>query len=190
MFRMKLKLAIAGTLLALGLLACASTLKTDVGWDTNANFSKYKTWAWKPDGSIDDPVWAKRVQDVLSDQLATDGLTQVDIGQSPNLWGVVHLRLSSQTQVVSYNPGWGYAYGPWMMSDTAIYEIPVGSIVIDLVDVSMKRVVWQGKAKDVIASGKSNEEREQKLVSILAQLFATYPGAPAAPASPATPSTR
>ncbi len=185
---MKFRFASVGTGLFLSLLGCASTLTTDVGWDTNANFSKYKTWAWKPDGSIQDPVWARRVQDVLSDQLESDGLAQVDLAQNPNLWGVVHLRLSAQTQVASFDPGWGYAYGPWMMSDTVIYQIPVGTILIDLVDVSMKRVVWQGKASDVIASGKSNEEREQKLVKILAQLFATYPGAP--PAVPASSGTR
>ena len=49
--------------------ACATT-KVTSGWDRNVDFSKYYTWSWRPDGSISDPVWAKRVQDVLTDELA------------------------------------------------------------------------------------------------------------------------
>jgi hypothetical protein len=172
--------AVASVCLAV-VLACASTLKTDVGWDQNADFAKYKTWAWRPDGSIRDPVWAKRFQDVLSDQLAKNGLTQVDLSQSPDLWAVVHARLSSETRVMSYDPGWGYGYGAWGSLETFTYEVPAGSFVIDLVDVKAKRAVWQGKAKDVLSPDKTNEEREQKLVSILAQLFAGFPPTPGGP---------
>ncbi len=68
--------AILATLLALVSLACASAPKIKVGWDQHADFKKYKTWAWKPDGSIKDPVWEKRFRDVLSDQLDKDGLKQ------------------------------------------------------------------------------------------------------------------
>ena len=176
----------AAALVCLGtLLSCASSLKVDAGWDQNAKFANYKTWAWKPDGSIADPVWAKRFQDVLSDQLATDGLTQVGLGQSPDLWAAVHARLGSETRTMSYDPGWGYGYGAWGSLDTFTYEVPAGSFVVDLVDVKLKRVVWRGKAKDTIAPDKTNEEREKKLISILAQMFAGYPPAPgsAPPAS-------
>ncbi len=167
----------AATLCLASLLGCASSLKVDAGWDENVDFRKYKTWAWKPDGSIADPVWAKRFQDVLSDQLATDGLTQVGLDQSPDLWAGVHARLGSETRVMSYDPGWGYGYGAWGSLDTFTYEVPAGSFVVDLVDVKLKRVVWRGKASDTISPNKTNEEREKKLISILAQMFAGYPPA-------------
>jgi len=101
--------AAAGAVLLAGLVACSTTLQIKVGWDVHADFSKYHTWAWKPDGSIKDPVWAKRCQDVLSDQLATKGLTQVD--QNPDLLAVVHARLSAETEVVPYSPAWDYGLG-------------------------------------------------------------------------------
>jgi Domain of unknown function (DUF4136) len=156
-------------------LACASAPKTRVGWDTNVDLSKYHTWAWKPDGSIPDPIWARRVQDVLSDQLATDGLTQVGLDQNPDLWGVVHARLSTKTEIVPFGPDWGYAWGGWAPVDDYEQQIPVGTIVIDLVDVKLKRAVWQGKAHDAIDSDKSNEAREEKLIAVLKELFAGYP---------------
>jgi Domain of unknown function (DUF4136) len=170
-----------GALAAAAWLAACATLEVKVGWDEKADFSKYKTWAWKPDGSIRDPIWARRFQDVLSDQLASDGLTQVDANQNPDLWGVVHARLSAETEVVSYDPGWGYGWGAWTGAETVEYQVPVGTILVDLVDVRLKRVVWQGKAKDVLSPDKSNEEREEKLVSVLAKMFAGYPPAPSRP---------
>lgn len=173
--------AILAALLAVGLTACASQPKVKVGWDQNADFKKYKTWAWKPDGSIKDPVWAKRFSDVLSDQLATDGVTQVDLGAGPDLWAVVHARLSAETQVVSYDSGWGYGWGyGWGPDYTAVYQIPVGTILVDLVDAKLKQVVWQGKAHGYVSTDKTNEEREQKLIAVIAEMFSGYPptGAP------------
>jgi hypothetical protein len=169
------------TLCLASLLGCASSLKVDAGWDENVDFAKYKTWAWKPDGSIADPVWAKRFQDVLSDQLAQDGLTQVALDQSPDLWAAVHARLSAEQRTMAYNSAWGYGYGAWAPIETFTYEVPAGSFVVDLVDVKLKRVVWRGKASDTISPNKTNEEREQKLVSILAQMFDGYPPAAGAP---------
>ena len=169
---------------AAGLAACATTLKTDVGWDQKVDFAKYHTWAWKPDGSFEDPVWAKRCQDVLSDQLANDGLTQVGLDRNPDLWAVVHVRFSSKTEVVAYSPAWGYAWGGWAPLSTYDVQIPVGTMIIDLVDPRMKQIVWRGRANDTIQADKNNEEREEKLISILKQLFTGFP--PGVP--PRTPS--
>ncbi len=169
--------AVFASLLALVSLACASAPKIKVGWDQHADFKKYKTWAWKPDGSIKDPVWEKRFRDVLSDQLEKDGLRRVDVGAGPDLWAVVHARLSAETQVVSYDPGWGYGWGAWGPSYTEIYQIPVGTILVDLVDAKHKEAVWQGRVNGYIAQNKTNEEREEKLIAIIAEMFAGYPPA-------------
>lgn len=157
--------------------ACASAPATKVGWDQNATFSNYHTWAWRPDGSINDPTWARRCQDVLSDQLQSDGLTQVALDAGPDLWAVMHVRLSAETVVTPFDPNWGYAWGAWAPLDDYETEIPVGTIVVDLVDTRLKQIVWRGRAKDAIDPGKSNEAREEKLRAVLAQLFAGFPPA-------------
>jgi hypothetical protein len=120
---------------------------------------------------------------VLSDELATKKLTETGLDRNPDLWAVVHARLSTETQVVSYNPAWGYGWGPygsaWAYDETVAYQIPVGALVIDLVDVKQKQIVWRGRASGEIQADKTNEEREEKLIGILKELFASYP-----PASP------
>jgi hypothetical protein len=160
---------------ALAVVSC-STLKMDVGWDKRADFSRYRTWAWKDDGSIRDPIWNKRVQSVLEDELAKHKLTRSD--QSPDLWLGVHWRLSVDTRVVSYDPAWGYGWGYWAgPTYTEVYQVPAGTMLIDLVDVGKKEIVWRGRASAEIREGKENEEREQRLREILAQMFAGYPPA-------------
>ena len=159
--------------------ACASAPTLKVGWDQHADFSKYKTWAWRPDGSIKDPVWAQRCRSVLGDELQKHGLTEVPDVDRADLWAVVHARLSSETRVASYAPDWGYGWGPygsaWAYDDTIQYEVPVGTIVLDLVDAKQKQIVWRGRASGAIEANRTNEQREQKLISILQQLFNGFP---------------
>ena len=74
-------IAACATTLSVG---CASNLSLKVGWDEHADFSKFHTWLWKPDGSIQDPIWARRCQDVLSDELAKHALQQVSAQGGPD----------------------------------------------------------------------------------------------------------
>jgi hypothetical protein len=174
---MKNRIATTLAAIATGVLLCCSSLKMEVGWDKQADFSKYRTWAWKDDGSIKDPVWSRRVQSVLEDELGKHGLTRSD--QNPNLWVAVHWRLSVDTQVVSYSPTWGYGWGPYwgVPYMTEVYQVPAGTMLLDLVDVGKKEIVWRGMASGEIRANKENEEREQRLREILAQMFADYPPA-------------
>lgn len=166
------------TWIALALLtlpSCSSSsLKLDAGFDKKVDFAKYRTWDWKDDGSIRDPIWNRRVQSVLEDELAKHGLKRSD--QAPDLWLAVHWRLSSDTRVVSYSPGWGYAYGYWAApTQTEIYEVPEGTMLVDLVDVGTKTLVWRGTASAEIRANKENAEREDRLREVLAQMFGGYP---------------
>jgi hypothetical protein len=171
------RVALALLLLAAG-LGCA-TVKVTSGWDRNVDFSKYYTWSWRPDGSISDPVWAKRVQDVLTDELALMKLAPID--EDPDLWGVVHARLSSETEFVPLSPAWGYAWGAWAAPDLEV-DVPVGTIIVDLVDARRKLLVWRGTAAGALAGNQTNEQREEKLRTVLAQMFADYPAVSPAPA--------
>ena len=181
--RCRFGFAAAAGLAALTAACASSAPDIDVGWDQNVHFATYHTWAWRPDGSIKDPVWAKRCQDVLSDQLASDGLKQVSLDQNPDLWAVIHARLSAETVVQPFSTDWGYAWGAWAPVGDYDVQIPVGTMIIDLVDVRLKHIVWRGKAKGTMDPSKSNEAREEKLIAVLKQLFAGYPPGVARPTS-------
>lgn len=158
--------------------AGCSTLEISTDWDKGTDFTQYKTFSWHDTGDIKDDILAKRLENVFSDALAAKGLKRVETGG--DVWLVVHGRLSKQTQINTYNTGWGYGYGWYgyggMGSTTStVTEIPVGTLMVDLVDGKKKDMVWRGVAKDTLNPQASPEDREKKLRDVAAQMFANYP---------------
>ena len=168
------------TALAAALVGAAcSTLETSTDYDKGVDFSQYRTFSYKDTGDIKDDIWARRLENVLSDTLSARGLKRVESGG--DVWLVAHPRLSKQTQINTYNSGWGYGYG-WHggmgMSTSTVSEIPVGTLVVDLVDGKKKEMVWRGIAKDTLNPQAAPEEREKKLRAVAAKLFEGYPPQP------------
>ena len=169
-------------LLAVAVLAAAgcSTLSISTDFDKAADFSSYKTFTWKDTGELKDSLWTKRIEGVFCDTLAAKGLKRVDSGG--DLWVAAHPRLSKETQINTYNTGWGYGYG-WYgyggmgMATTTVTEIPVGTLMIDLVDAKKKELVWRGVASDTLNTDPSRtaEDREKKLREVAAKMFEGYP---------------
>src|SRR5262245_41779843 len=168
-------------LAVLGLVAVAacSTLQTTADWDRTKDFSKYKTWTWKDDGSIKNDILAKRIQTGVTAELTRKGLVRND--DRPDLWVAAHARLDKQVVIDYYNSGWGYGwyggyYGGGMSMTTATArEIPVGTLIIDLVDTKEKGLVWRGIATDTLKPERSTEEKEKALNEALAKMFESYP---------------
>jgi hypothetical protein len=156
--------------------AACSTLETSTDYDKAVDFTQYRTFSWHDTGDIKDALWAKRIENVLSDTLAAKGLKRVESGG--DVWLVAHGRLSKQTQVNTYNTGWGYGYG-WYggmgMQTSTVSEIPVGTLIVDLVDGKKKEMVWRGRATDTLKTSASPEEREKNLRNVAAKLFESYP---------------
>jgi hypothetical protein len=168
-------LAILATVAA----AACSTLQTTADWDRTKDFSKYKTWTWKDDDSIKNDILAKRIQAGVTAELNKKGLSENNA--SPDLWVVAHARLDKQVVVDYYNSGWGYGwyggyYGGGMTMTTATArEIPVGTLIVDLVDAKSKSLAWRGIATDTLKPERSSDEKQKALGEALAEMFKDYP---------------
>ena len=174
-----MKRALWAALGAVVVVAGCSTLEISTDYDKAIDFSQYKTFSYRDTGDIKNQLWARRIESGLSDALAGRGLKRVESGG--DVWLVAHGRLSKQTQINTYNTGWGYGYG-WYgggmgMQTSTVSEIPVGTLIVDLVDGTKKELVWRGKATDTLSESASPEDREKKLRDVAAQLFAGYPPA-------------
>ena len=156
-------------------LAC-STLSTNADYDPATDFSKYKTWDLKND--IKNELLARRIETAVNNELSKKGMTRDT--RNPDVWVAVHGSLSKQTQIHTYDTGWGYGYG-WRygggMSTSTVTEVPVGTLIVDLVDAGKKELVWRGTASDTLNPEASPEKKEQNLQEALAKLFANYPPA-------------
>jgi hypothetical protein len=160
---------------AAAVFAC-STLSTNADYDPSTDFSRYKTWDLKDDGSINNPLLAKRIETAVGGELAKKGMTRNT--SNPDLWVAVHGRLSKQTQIHTYDSGWGYGWrwGGGMTTST-VSEVPVGTLIVDLVDANRKELVWRGTASDTLDPEASPEKKEKNLQEAMAKLLEKFPPA-------------
>lgn len=147
-------------LAALLTLAACEDVRYD--YDTTADFSLYKTYAWKEGQRPQGDIIHGRIVAAVDGVLASRGLRKVeDTGAFPG----PDLFVSYQTAVreeihindfgywgpYGYGPGF---WGPWYRhgGPVTVDTIPVGTLVVDLVDAAKKQLVWRSVGTDYIQS--------------------------------------
>jgi Domain of unknown function (DUF4136) len=180
---MKSVLTIAGMVLLASTLLCSvgHAQKTSAGFDPNANFSNYKTFAFDKPGARN-PFVNTMIVEAVERELTSRGLTKVDA--DPDLL-VVYLAASGPNlQVASLpfyqvvNPAYSGMVGGASM---AMWDVTTGTLVIDLFDRKAARTVFRGTVTDVLKRAPSIDlAADAKLVSKpinkgIAKIFKKYP---------------
>lgn len=166
-----------GIILVAGLVGCAS-VQVNSDYDPGTDFSKYKTFSVVPMQGLDS-ITAGRVQSAVTEGLKSRGLQAVE-GAS-DLKVVIQARIGKEQRVTTTGYGgygWGYRGAGMGMSTSTVQDVPVGTLVVDLVDDAAKKLVWRGTATDTLDTGANAEQKQQGLDMAMKQLFANYPPAP------------
>jgi len=161
-------------LMALLLVGCSS-IETKVDYDRAASFSSYKTFAFKDVRTPDNPISMRRVQSAIDKTLASRGLAKAD--GTPDLWVVLHTRTRRQTQVTTYSSGWGWGWrwrGPYW-NTARVEQIPVGTLMVDLIDTKAKELVWRGSASRIVDADETPKDRDEKVQEAVNKLFDGFP---------------
>lgn len=172
---MKINLRILVLAALVGGAAC-TTLRTTVDFDRSADFSKYRTYKWIAGGGLpESSLVVKRFTAAIDRQLAAKGLSQADPADL-----LVTIQAHRERQTVYYHEafvGWGYGPGWWR--GNLVYwhpeEIPVGTLVVDLVDAKSNQLAWRGIARRVLDPMASVEEKERNADETAVRLFEGYP---------------
>ncbi len=157
-------------------LAGCSSIDTHVDYDRGANFSSYHTFAFKDVRETRNPIGMRRVRTAIVRTLTSRGYSEAP-GGTPDLWVVLHTRAHTQTQVTTWNTGWGWGWrwrGPYW-SSARVEQIPVGTLMVDLVDTKAKELVWRGSASRVVDPDESPQAREEKVQEAVDKLFEGFP---------------
>ena len=112
-----------------------------------------------------------RLERGLDLHIASEFSDQIGFGSSAAVTVATVAVLQGIEDAYVHLDGWGY-YGSAV---TTARVIPVGTLVLDLVDASTKKLVWRGVVKDEIDTELYPEEREKKAIAVAKQLFAEYP---------------
>jgi hypothetical protein len=167
---------VAACVVALTVAGCAVPIKVNHDFDKAADFSKYHTYAWREGTGTTSSLVQKRIVAAVDSQLAAKGLSKDE--SNPDLLVYTHVRLDERTQAYTYSTGWGYGwgwYGGMGSTQTTVEQIPVGMLLVDLVDAQRKELVWRGSATSDIDSEASAEKKEARINEALTKMFVNYP---------------
>jgi len=164
-------LALIGTALV---MAGCGTIKVYSDFDPTVDFTRYATFDFigRPKGL--DTFMQQRARSAVLNRLRARGLTRAD--ERPDLLVAIAARTRVYKQINTVNWGWGYVwgwYGGMGGATSYVSDVPVGSLVIDLVDARSNQLVWRGLARvDLSADPQKNA---RILEDAIAMIFDRYP---------------
>lgn len=163
----------AAVSLATSTAGFAQNVQTD--FDHQANFAQYKTYSWqeiKPSGSL----WDSRIKNAVDARLETKGLTQVAEGGDI---AIVAIKTSKtqrtlQTFYDGFSGGWGWrGFGDFGESTTSEQDYKEGTVVVDMYDGKMKKLIWRGSTESVLSN--KAEKNEKTLDKGVDKMFKNFP---------------
>lgn len=169
------------TIWAVLAMALAPTLPAVAGvtvdHDSSTDFTQYHSFTWAQGTPAGNPLNEERIVNAVRAALEAEGLTAAESGG--DLTVVTHvatdvqLRVTSDTFGYGGYRGWrGYGRG-WGTTYSTIDQVPVGTLIVDLVDAARGQLVWRGMASETIPSNPDKIERLiQKRVE---KMFEQYP---------------
>jgi hypothetical protein len=179
-----------GMVMSLLLLWSASVSAQDVKYNflPGTDFAKYKTYKWVrvPKAEYPNQILDAQIMQAVDSQLGLKGLTKTE-GDSADVYVCYQVAVNQEKQWNSYSTdmggGWGYGrwggwggYGGGMSTTTTTSEtINIGTINVDIYDVTAKNQIWRGAASKTLGSGKNPEKVNKNLNKAMAKMFKNYP---------------
>ena len=160
-------------LAALAAIAGCSSISISTDFDSNADFAGYKTFGWMKQADSEEGydysgLVDERIKSAVDKQLQTKGLTKGTT--NTDLLVVYHAGKKEQLEVED----WGYG-GWWGVGGGDAYSYEEGTLIVDLVDASTKKMVWRGTAKKAMSESPSSEERDAAIDEAIQKMFEKYP---------------
>lgn len=161
-------------------VAACSSLKVTYDYDSQADFAKYKTYAYSED-ALKLPVGdlnRDRVLAAVDRELAAKGFTK---SESPDVLIDLHVRAEQKTEAVANTTGgyggpWRYGYGGGFSTTTIDYNQYIeGTLFINMVDKATEKIVWQGRGTKTLDEDATPEKREANINNGVKLIFAKYP---------------
>ena len=160
------------------ILASCSSITVNSDYNTQFDFSKWKTFGFIPipEKAGIDQINANRLGDAVKKQLEAKGYKLAE----PADFGVAFQFGKQQVTDVSsyggYGYGWGWGgwgYGPGGGVDVTQYE--QGTLIIDLVDMKENKLEWRGTGQGALDDNPTVEDRIANIDSAVSQILAQFP---------------
>lgn len=165
-------------------LACATLPlhaggKVETAWDKNADFSKYRTYAWADRPATTRPFVGIEIRANADEQLKMKGLTinKENPDLILNFYGSVDASVSGPAADPLYTGTGGTPLpGTTMWTNNnvgTVTSVPKGTLILDARDATTHHSVWRSIAKGTLKE-KSSQLQKQVQNSI-ARMFQDFP---------------
>lgn len=165
-------------LLFLFILSACSSIRVNSDYDSRADFTQYKTFAFHKSGIDKAEISGldkKRILRAIENELSLKGMTK---SETPDLLVNIFTKEREQIDVNQFNMGWGYGWGwgwnPYFWGgNNYVTSSTQGTLFIDLIDAKKKELIWEGEGIGVLTENR--REKEKQINEFVAKILAQYP---------------
>ncbi len=159
------------------LLSSCSSVRVASDYDKEADFTKYKTFAfYKPgiDKAEINDLDKRRMLRAIESEMLAKGFTK---SETPDLLVSIFTKSREKVNVQSsgyypYGYGWGWSPYYWGSYNTVTTSTE-GVLYIDLIDANKKELVWQGVGTGYLSQNTS--KKEERINEFVASIMEKYP---------------
>jgi hypothetical protein len=149
--------------------------KADVEWNHEADFSRYKTYAWVPyQQPVQNAANHVRITRAVERELEAKGFTKAEPALEADVFVEYQAKLEKQVRGTPYEGG--AAWTPTNQRFMVRFDkVEVGSLIVQLWDGKTKDIVWQAKSSELITTP---DQAERVINAVATRLFEAYPPKP------------
>jgi hypothetical protein len=177
-------------------LACAVTVlaaEISIDYKRDADFSKYKTFAWQEGKPAANPTMHQRILEKLEAALTAAGYKRVDSLEKADLHVLYRVEITkgAQTEVVRKEttitgvPKWDYSSFVREGATVNQKDLTEGSLEVDIEEGATSTLLWSGVASGYLLSD-DFEQNQKKAEQAIRLMFKDFPPKPAKPAAKPT----
>lgn len=161
-------------------LSACSSLKVTTDYDSNVDFSKYKTFAFYKTGvdkaEISD-LDKRRILRAIENELVSLGFIKSD---NPDMLVSIFTKSRQKVNVNQNNFGYGFGWGwnPWMWNgmnnNVNVSQYTEGTLFIDFIDKNKKELVWQGVGTGALKID-DRAKKEARIKEFVKEIVSRFP---------------
>ena len=163
----------------LAAIAACSSVKVSYDYDKQADFTKYKTYAFTEESMKlpVDQLNQDRIIKAVETEMVAKGFTKSD---NPDALVELVVKTAQRTEATATNTG-GYGYGRYGYgggfgtTQVSYNQYTDGTLFVNLVDKSTEKIVWVGRGTKTIDPDASAQKRDRNITMVLKEIFTKYP---------------
>jgi len=159
------------------LAACSSGPLVQTDRDPTARFDAYRTYAWKQEPPISNPLLKQRIVAAVDAELAGKGWQRApeavaDVVLVGNVSSHDDVSLNYFYEGNTWN-GWDWRPGGAPIRSVEMRSYRMGTFVLDMFDAKSKRAVWRAVAEGTVPESESQKNRDA--MRAVQEMFRDFP---------------